>query len=161
MWMPHSTQNAIERSEQAISYDIYLLSKRDIYGMAGYIRGFLEKEERGILSLLSVDELINENILNPNWNIWMALDSGKLEGLLPVQFIQEGELKICHILAINCRQFRKYRKLYWKIEKWAFDMGCSQIRFTGSQSWGRILGRIDYQPSAVVYSKALAKVWGH
>lgn len=158
--MPLSTKDATKQIK-TVTHDLYLVADNDLLSMAGYIRGFLDKQEGGILALFSLDDYMSELLMNPRWHIWVAIDNGKIEGVLPVCFVEMTDYTYLHVLAVNCINLKKYISQGWKIEKWAFERGAIEIQFDGSPAFDRLFRKSGYEVKAVKFAKPLIKMWGH
>lgn len=157
----HSTTDATGPNSSEQQHDLYLMGKQELYANAGFILGFLDDKKGGILDLYEPEAFINEVLANPVMNLWIALDRGKIEGLLPVAFDDDPVGRRLHIVAINCVDFLKYRSTIWKVEKWAFECGCSEIQWDGSRAMRKLWGDDSYKEHSIRYRKSLVKQWGH
>jgi hypothetical protein len=156
-----TTTGATGPSSSEQGYDIYLMRREDIQLNAGFLLGFLDDKKGGLLDLYEPEEFIQECLYNQNLYLWIAVDRGKIEGLLPVCFESFPRGLVLHIVGINCEDFRKYRDLIWKVEKWAFDCGCGEIQYDGAPAMARLWGDEEYREISRRYSKPLVKKWGH
>jgi hypothetical protein len=154
-----TTPNATKQTSE--SHQLSLVGMNDLAYLAGFILGFLDGKSGGILDLYEPEEYLYELQYNPNMQLWMAHDKGRIEGLMATAFVHFPKRKVLHVTAVNAVKFRKYMKTFDRVERWAYDNGCTEVMFDGPEAWTRLWIDNGFKKSAVRFTKSLTKVWGH
>jgi hypothetical protein len=97
-----------------------------------------------------------------SYGLWVGYHNKKLEAVIITCFLMpfaNGE-RYLQIESGNGK-LHKYRPYLERIEKWAFDCGCTFSQIKGRFGLARVLEPCGYIPEAIVLKKSLRKRWSH
>ena len=85
-------------------------------------------------------------------DIWLAYD-GKIHACAITDIVETEWRKTCVVAACYGYQARSWVHLLEKIEDWARQGGCSQVRIMGRKGWQKLLP--SYRSTKIVLEKEL------
>jgi hypothetical protein len=102
---------------------------------------------------LNAFEDTEHDVLSGDQLLWLAWDGSKIISAATTRLADNGQRKVCEIVACGGEERSKWLPLIEQIETYAKNEGCSSTRIIGRMGWERVLD--GYRREYVILEKPI------
>jgi len=101
----------------------------------------------GLEEFFSLEELADKLFQNPNYNVWLYMDKGVVEGYMVTQLMKNKRKTALHIVGCAGKDIiNKYLpKTMESLEQYASMVGADEVSLEGRPGWEKVMRRYGYQ----------------
>jgi hypothetical protein len=101
----------------------------------------------GLEDFFSLEELADKLFKNPDFNVWLYMDKGVVEGYMVTQLMKNKRKTALHIVGCAGKDIiNKYLpKTMESLEQYASMVGADEVSLEGRPGWEKVMRRYGYQ----------------